>query len=324
VRVGLALLSVICLTSAAGGLAHADDAELAQGRKLYSQGLTQEAAGDWAGALQSFEEVARVKMTPQVRFHIARCKEKLGRWNEALGGYRLAEYEAEGSEEIASEIAKARSELERKIPKLVIVRGKGAEAIKVELDGVALGETQIGSEISADPGPHVVTGVIAPGRKIKKQVTLAEGATARVVLDVPDEAAETPPTASEDTASVVAAEKDAPKKATNDAAPWILGGIGVTSLVLAGVFYKLRNDAENELDEQCIGNTCPDTLKDTESRGQTYAALSGITLGLGIVGIGAGALLLVSRSGSSEASSRYVPSVAAGPRGAGFSFRGSF
>lgn len=326
---GLAFVVTLCLTVAEGPIALADDADLAQGRKLYSQGLTQEAAGDWAGALSSFEEVAKVKMTPQVRFHIARCKEKLGRWNEALGGYRLAEYEAEGSADIAPEIEKARTELEAKIPKLVIERGRGADAIKVELDGVVLGDTQIGTEIAVDPGKHVVVGILAGGRKFQRRVSVEAGKAERLVLDVPDDLASEEPNSGTAPAaqSAVPPETDGkPKKAGSDsAAPFILGGIGVASLIGAGIFYKLRNDAEQELDSGCLGKTCPDSLEDTQSRGQTYAALSGVMLGIGIVGLGAGTLLLVSRSSSStETTRRYRPIVGVGSRGGSISFAGSF
>jgi hypothetical protein len=324
-KVGLSFIFTVCLGVAQGPIAYADDADLAQGRKLYAQGLTQEAAGDWAGALGSFEEVAKVKMTPQVRFHIARCKEKLGRWNEALGGYRLAEYEAEGSEEISAEIAKARTELEAKIPKLVIERGRGADTIKVELDNVVLGDTQIGAEIAVDPGKHVVVGIVAGGRKFRRQVSVEAGKTERVVLNVPDELANEEPAAEPSVTPGESPERDAKKKkGGSDAAPFILGGVGLASLIGAGIFYKLRNDAEQELDSGCIGKTCPDTLEDTQSRGQTYAALSGVMLGIGIVGIGAGTLLFVSRSDSSETATRYRPAVGLGPRGGGVSFAGSF
>jgi hypothetical protein len=325
-KVGLCFIITLCIGVAHSPIAFADDADLAQGRKLYSQGLTQEAAGDWAGALSSFEEVAKVKMTPQVRFHIARCKEKLGRWNEALGGYRLAEYESEGSAEISEEIAKARTELEAKIPKLVIERGRGADTIKVELDGVVLGDTQIGAEIAVDPGKHVVVAIVGGGKKFRRQVTVESGKTERLILDVPDDLAPEDPGAAE---APIVAQSESPKlekkKGGGDsAAPFILGGIGLASLIGAAVFYKMRNDAEQELDSGCLGKTCPDTLEDTQSRGQTYAALSGVMLGIGIVGIGAGTLLFVSRPSSSETSARYRPMVGVGPRGGGVSFAGSF
>ncbi|MBK7579174.1 MAG: hypothetical protein IPI67_03120 [Myxococcales bacterium] len=316
------------------------DAELIRARKLYAQGLTQEAAGDWAGALGTFEDVARIKATPQVRFHLARCKENLGRFNEALGGYRMAEYEAEqgGKKEqsLVDEVKKAREALEGKIPKVTITRGKGAEAIKIELDGVALGDTQIGQPITLDPGPHVVRGIVAQGKSFKRTLTLAEAEQVNVVLDVPDDlvapATETPAAPSSEgtnEAAPVAARDDAvppeaPRvEASGSSAPWIIGGLGVASLAASAVFYSLRAKAVDDLDKGCIGRTCPDTLESTQKRGQTYSTLTGVTLGLGVVGVGTGVVMLLGRgrapTTSPPAAQAYVQR-----HGGGFSFGGRF
>ena len=320
----------LSLSSPAGADA---DAELNRARKLYSQGLTQEAAGDWAGALATFEDVARIKATPQVRFHVARCKEHLGRLNEALGGYRIAEYEAEqtGKEvSLVAEVKKAREALEGRIPRLTIARGKGAEAIKIELDGVALGDTQIGQPITLDPGPHVLTGIVEQGKSFKRTITLAERDAVRIELDVPEDLAvpAAPPPAAKPAPGPeprpAVANRDLPPPASGSpsAAPWIVGGLGVVSLATSAVFYSLRMKAEDDLDQGCIGRTCPDTLKGTQQNGETYAALSGVTLGLGIVGVGAGVLMLLGQKGSPEKAPAAALELTG--RGGRVSFRGRF
>jgi len=328
---GAALL-VTCAVS--GPVSAQPEAELVRARQLYSQGLTQEAAGDWAGALATFQDVARIKLTPQVRFHIARSKENLGRLNEALGGYRLAEYEASQGgpkeQEILAEVTKAREALEQRIPKLVIVRGKNAGSIKVELDGVVLGDPQVGKEITVDPGPHVVVGIVAPGNRFKTEVSVAEGKSARVVLDVPEALLEPPadeqpqPAATSQGAPVADAAPAEEKKASSRAAPWIVGGLGVAALAASGVFYALRADAQKELDAGCIGRTCPDTLRDTQSRGETYAALSGVMLGVGIAGVGASTLMLLGRSSQPEAPGTPAAALSVAPRRVSVSLGGRF
>lgn len=314
------------------------DAELVKARKLYSQGLTQEAAGDWAGALATFEDVARIKATAQVRFHLARCKEHLGRYNEALGGYRMAEYEVEqaGAKEkaLVDEIRKAREGLEAKIPRVTIVRGKNAEAIKIELDGVILGDTQLGQPITLDPGPHTVVGVVAADKRFKRALNVAEGDTVRVVLDVPDDlvtAEAPPPEKSEEPKPKEASKTHEPEEHSPTApspspsaspTPWIIGGLGVASLAASAVFYALRSKAEDELDQGCLGRTCPDTLESTQKRGETYAALSGVTFGLGVVGVGASALMLLGRSRTPAPATSGFLTVS--PRGAGLGYAGRF
>ena len=55
------------------------------------------------------------------------------------------------------------------------------------------------------------------------------------------------------------------------------------------------------------GGVCPQSSADTQSKGQTYATLTGITLGVGVVGVGVGVVMLLtggSKDVTSEARSR--------------------
>ena len=294
--------------------------QLSKARQLYSQGVTQEAAGDWAGALSSFQQVARIKMTPQVRFHIARCKEHLGRLNEALGGYRMAEYEAEKSSddtrELLTEIRKARGELKERIPKLTIVRGRGASAIKIELDGVALGQKQIGTEVNVDPGPHVVSGVLKNGQRFEANVELGERDSETVTLDVPEELQAAAGPVREDGDVTGEGSGATTPKPSKSSAPWVIGGLGLASLGASAVFFVLSENAKKKLDDECLGRTCPDTLEDTQKQGETYATLSGVTLGLGAVGVGVATIMLIgqSDSGAPKAQPGAALSVSVSPR----------
>ncbi len=72
-----------------------DKEELSRARARFQQATELEQAGNWAAALQQFREVGQVRMTPQVRYHIALCEEKLGKLVAALGGYELALSEAD-------------------------------------------------------------------------------------------------------------------------------------------------------------------------------------------------------------------------------------
>src|SRR4051812_34763191 len=69
-------------------------AQISQAREDFRRGLALEAAGDWERALTVFRSVALVKSTPQVRFHIAEAERKTGDLVNALGSYKVAQYEA--------------------------------------------------------------------------------------------------------------------------------------------------------------------------------------------------------------------------------------
>jgi hypothetical protein len=269
--------------------------ELAKARALYKEGLSLEAAGDWAGALAKFQDVAKVKTTPQVRFHVGRCKEKLGRLNEALGEYRLAEYDAQQSKakELA-EITKSREALEARVPKLLITRGEGAPSLAIELDGVALGEAQVGKEVSVDPGPHRIVGKLASGQ-FEQDVNVDEGETKSIELTPPaellkkkhaatDDDTEPPPDQQPDQVKV--------DKKGKGALPWVIGAVGVVSLGASGYFYLQRNKAQSDLDAVCRNGVCPKSKQSLQDDGKKDATLSAVTLGIGVVGVGVAVILL--------------------------------
>ena len=307
-------------------------ADLSRARQLYRQGLSLEAAGNWSSALQKFEEVAKVKLTPQVRFHIARCKENLGRLNEALGEYKIAEFEAAeaGAKELG-EITSAREKLEARVPKLVITRGAGTESASILLDGVEIGEAKIGKEVSVDPGPHTITTKYRDGRKFDKDVSVAEGETKSIELVPPEGFDKARPVDEEEDD-----EEDEPVEDTGVTAkadegssvlPWVIGGAGVASLIASGVFFTLRNGAESDLDDVCRGSVCPKSSEDKQSSGETYATLTGITLGVGVVGVGVAVVMLLSgdsKDVTTEGRSGVSVDVASSSRFTGVNVAGRF
>ena len=326
---GLAIAALMaCLLPAPPARAQTQQ-QLEKARTLFRQGVALEAAGDWAGALSTFQEVAQVKLTPQVRFHIGRCKEQLGRLNEALGDYRLAEYEA-GQEQLKEleQITKAREELEARIPKLVIKRGAGAELAQVQLDGVGLGERQLAQPVSVDPGPHTVVAKLG-GKQFEQRVDVGERETKTVELVPPPGFGQTEP-------APVAKEEPVTKSVQADvtstegggsAVPWIIGAVGVGSLAASGVFFVLRNGAEQDLEDGCRDDVCPRSLEHTQDKGELYALLTNVTLGVGVVGVGVATYLLLT-GGSDEAAPETGGTVrvrvAASPNAGGVSVGGRF
>lgn len=275
-------------------------AELTQARATFQQGLSLEAAGDWAGALAKFQAVGRVKLTPQVRFHIARCKENLGRLNEALGDFRIAEYEAaQEHAKVLPEITAARKALQARIPKLVIERGAGAETASVELDGVQLGESKLGKPVSVDPGAHRIVARVG-GEQFWQDVSIAEGQTKTVKLVAPPDFLQHQPVSPAHETSPAETPPPAPPPKKHSIVPWIVGGAGVASLITSGVFFGLRAKAESDLNAGCRGNVCPQRLQSTENSGKTDTVVADVTLGVGLVGVGVAAVLLLTSGSSSS------------------------
>lgn len=270
--------------------------EIARARDQYRKGLGLEAAGDWAGALAQFEAVARVRMTPAVRFHIARCQHNLGNLLEALGGYRLAAHEASQDPKSAETLSEARlgiEEVEAMIPKLVIERGAGAEAAAITLDGVALGDKSIGKEVPVNPGAHTIKFTLPDGRTEQRVVRVKEKESKKVVLTFAAEDADAAEEEEEVSTSTV-------EEGGSSTLAWVMVGVGGASLVTSGVFYLMRSSTISDHEDQCVNNVCPSSLEDTGNKGKTYGTVGNITLGVGVLGLGIGTILLLTEGGSAS------------------------
>ncbi|HEX7604210.1 MAG TPA: hypothetical protein VF316_21475 [Polyangiaceae bacterium] len=160
-----------------GTAASTDEETLRRARRQFEEALARLTAGDCVGALVLLNEVAAVKMTPQVRFNIGWCEESLGRLNAALGEYEQAALEAKekGVSDVAAEAQKGVTAVQARLPKVVITRGAGAEYATVLLDGVILGEKALGADLPLDPGPHVIDATAADRKAFHAVFNIAGG-----------------------------------------------------------------------------------------------------------------------------------------------------
>ncbi len=289
------LCALLC--SQAPALAQ-DAADLKRARGQFQQATELEQAGNWTAALQAFREVGQVRMTPQVRFHIAVCEEKLGRLVAALGGYELAAADADKvGPDFKGEVEENVTKLRARIPKLVIQRGAGANSAAIELDGVAVGDSSVGVEVPLDPGPHAVTAK-APNRKpFEASVTLKEEETTpiEVVLE------ELPPELQRSGGGGA----PPPDKPPSKVVPFVIGGVGIASLVGSGVLFGLRLSTLSELNDACQGSVCPKSKESRYDDLKFYHYGSMVTLGVGVAAVGtASALLFFQRKKKEPASDK--------------------
>jgi hypothetical protein len=326
------LLTCMGLCLAAGffstpSLAAPTAAELERARSTFRAAMALEAANDWGGALAKFREVAAVKTSAQVQFHIGRCLEHLGKWTEALGQYRLAADSVEpAKKDVLKEIEAARQSLEARIPKLTIRRGIGADSVTISLDGLPLGAPMIGSEMKVDPGPHTIVATEDGKERFSQKVAVNENEAKSMTIDI------------QPNKPLVSASADSAARPVPDTKPqasaraggsrtlgYVVGGVGLASLVASGAFFLMRQQTIDELDKVCVDGHCPPESKSTEDDGKLYQSISQGTLALGVVGVAVGSYLIFSRRPESSAAPAKV-SLTTGAPGAwgGLSLRGSF
>jgi hypothetical protein len=303
-RSSLVLLAGTAVCTA-GGSAHAQAAAPADGdaiklaREQFSQALSLQTGGDWAGALALLKEVAAVKPTPQVRFNIALCEERLGRLVAALGDYELAasDAQAEKSDQVGQEVDARLEALKARVPRVIVQRGDGADSATISLDGVSLGDSVLNIPLPADPGPHVVEAKALGFRPFKQAFRVAEQQTATVLVKLEPEPAAVEPHG--------AAPAPRPSSQNVRTIGFVVGGVGIASLIGSGVMFYLRHTTINDLDKQCGTDrqTCPESQRSAVDRGKLYTTLGDVTLAVGAVSVAVGATLVIAGGHSSEQAS---------------------
>lgn len=264
-----------------------DDADLARARASFQQAVELEQAGNCSAALPLFRQVGQVRMTPQVRFHIAICEAKLGRLVAALGGFELALAEADSvGQGFRDEVESHIQRLRERIPKLTLQRGSGAEAATIELDGVVLGSTSIGVEVPLDPGPHTIAAHARGYQRFEQTINLEEGEAESLEI-VLQPAPVTPDDSG--VGGIIVTPQPKPR-----ILPYVIGGAGVASILASGVFFALRQSSLSELDDQCPSRrNCDPSLQGENDRMKLYHYGSLATLGVGVAALGTAATLLM-------------------------------
>jgi hypothetical protein len=272
--------------------------EIAVARENFKTGLELEKAGKYGEALAMFEETAKVKTTAQVRFHIALCNEKLGHYGTAIEAYEAAAKQAE-AEQNAPEVLKVAPELATKLKarraKLTVAFADSATPESLTIDGQAV-TGNVAKDYPLDPGPHVVIATRGEDR-VREEVKLGEGEGKTLTLNFGGSATETVDVPAYDHPAENPKDKpdEAPKSKTNTRTiGWVVGGVGVVSLAVAGAFWGVRASAKSDLDNACTADhRCPANLEDTYNRAKTFETLSFVAGGIGIAALATGVVLIV-------------------------------
>jgi hypothetical protein len=319
-RGSLMALPALSVALATHPAAAQDKKELSKARAQFQRAIELEQAGNYSTALEQFRDVGQVRMTPQVRFHIASCEEKLGRLVTALGGYQLAFADADSvGEDFKAEVQAAVTRLEANIPKLVIVRGTGAEAAEIQLDGVALGASSIGIPVPLDPGPHSVSAKAPGALPFSQTVTIAENEQKSVDVTLALEPQETRPSLGASAAAPV--DRGNPRLI-----PYVIGGVGIASLIGSGILFGLRQSTLSDLEDQCGPNhdACPSSAAGDYSDLKLYNVTAQVALGVGVACVGTAVTMLVLQSKHTPAKSGMTLLPSAPNSLAGVSWSASF
>ena len=258
----------------------------AQAGVLAGEALDLFDAGDYETALQRFAAADKLYPTTTLKLQAARCLDKLDRLLESIQKYR---------EVIAVELmtrrnprshfearAAAKGELKalrKTLPALLInVQGVGGHAATVTIDGEPMGAEFLGKPVERNPG-HYTIEARSGQREARKVVRLRRGETERIALKL-----RLPPN--------LRPTKE-PWSPTLWTAGWIVGGLGLSGLVVGSVTGAKVVADEEELLARCPDRQClPEAHADARSF-ETVRTISTVALSVGAVTFATGVVLLV-------------------------------
>jgi hypothetical protein len=289
---------VVILTSVLGvaTAARADEAADA-----FAKGKAALKANKIKEACDAFAESEKLHAAVETELELARCLEKDGKLVAAAKQYRLAADKDADKKRVWMEKA---SKLEARAPKLRFAINPNPSGLVIKVDGVAV--ATVGDAL-VDIGPHEVIAT-APGYAGRANAPVdREGQILDVILRL--EAVEAPkaepapeprkppeaPVAApmqpddDDAAPDVMEDRPEPTEARSSNRRrngLIVGGVGVATLIGAGILFGVGSDLQSDSDGICPNSMCRNTAdltkaSDYRDDGRLYR---GIGIGVGIGG----------------------------------------
>jgi hypothetical protein len=251
-------------------------------RQRFKRALALEERAKWAEAKAEFEEIGKLKMTAQVRFHIGLCEESLGQLATALEHYeaalQLAESDRSNNEDVLTTAPEHIAALEPRVPRVKLtVENEGTAEIL--LDGQAKGKAKRGVEFRLNPGDHRIE-VVRPGKSNFVRKFSSEESSV-LEFSIPESTA----VVSDATETKAPAPKLLTETEPGNPVPAIVVGAGGLSLLVAsGVFVGLWQAAISEVRATCNDQDqqCSPALASRVDDGKLY---SGLAWGLGAAGV---------------------------------------
>ncbi len=282
--------------------------EQAAAEALFKQGRDLMAAGQYGEACPKLVESERLDPAPGTLLNLATCYEKNGQVASAWVTYKeaaTAAHKADQSERARMAHDKA-AELEPSLPTLTIVVPAAADVpeLQVRRDGELVGRPEWGAAIPLDPGVHAIE-ARAPGRKVWQGQAPIAGIGTKASLEIPvlEQLPEAPPepgggpggAAAAVTGSSLLGESVAlpppPSHpgATQRAAAWVVGGVGLAGVAAGAVFGIIANsDNKSAADNDCFSTVCTAQGISSTSDAKNAATVSTIAFaaGGGLVAVG--------------------------------------
>ncbi|WP_437776441.1 tetratricopeptide repeat protein [Sorangium sp. So ce1097] len=277
--------------------------------ELFQQGVELAEARDCPRAIPLFRKSQETYPARGTLYNLALCEKEIGRLASAWRHFNELLPQLEPGDPRLPITKQELTALEPRLPRLVLQLAQDAPApAEVLLDQTPLPQGSIGSELPVDPGNHVIVVRWAEGRQTGTPVSLGEGARKEVRLDPPPVAAAPQPTRDLPAAPLPTPDASAAPRApspppdTASGPPssgrrslaFAIGSVGVAALGGSLIMGGLALGTKGELEDECpTPSQCSDRGMSLSARGRTLTTTGTVLGALGLAGIGAGLVLLL-------------------------------
>jgi len=318
---GLGIALVLAACAATPGEAFAQNAQdKAAADVLFQQGKKLMQENKFDAACPKFAESLRLDVGIGTMLWLADCYERSGKTASAWAQFQEAAETAVKTKDAREKVARERAkQLEPHLVKLqiVVTDANAVPGLEVKRDGSVLGKPLWGTAVPVDPGGHAVI-ASAPGYKTWEGSIDASAEGKTVTVPIPKLTADVAPKEE----PKIALTKEPPKGdrgATQRTLGLVAGGVGVVGVGLGVVFglsAKSKLDDSNA-DGHCLPNNhCDQTGFSARGDAKDAATLSTVAFAIGVVALGAGAVLyFTAPKGPQKAGLQVVPRVGQGTGG---------
>ncbi len=291
---------------------------------LFDKGVSEMGLGHFDVACPALDESQRIEPRAGTLFTSAECH---ARWGKVAGAVaRYEDYIGLVSRFPADQQSRHRdratiasdqvAKLKPTVPTLIVVLSANAPpGTVVRRNGVELKGASLGLPLPVDPGQHVLSAQAPGGEEQTMTVTMVLKQQLRFELEPPP----APPSAALDTTPSTAPATPAPAHGSSQRTwGYVAGGIGIVGLAVGATTGALVLGKKGTAEEHCTGGACRDQEGvDAGTSARSLATVSTVGWGVGIAGLAAGAILLLTAPGFNQRdSARLRPLIAITPQGA--------
>ncbi len=284
-------------------------ARQAQAEALFQRGRELFERGELTEACATFERSDALDSAPGTVLNLAVCYERLGRTASAWLTYRRAAARARATGQ-AERVEVARKQAERLEPELawVTVQSEAPTqaGLAVELDGEPLELAGLGTPMPIDPGEHRIV-ARAPGHHPFETSFFVGGKRAKLQLRIPSlsplSATREPTTRAQRPHQSPDPLAPAPERSsTQRVSGYVVGGVGLATLGVAGLFGLRMLQKQSQSEEQCDGDVCSPDGAELRREAQSSGDVATV---LGLIGVAAtatGVVLVLTASDDTRVS----------------------